>query len=240
MPRVLSLGRLELGQIPRIAVPLSDVELRARGAEAKALADIFELRIDGFASRQPDAVARACLEAQGHEVAVIATVRAADEGGAVALDDDTRLTLFEPAAPLVDALDIKWRAGIRDQVIALGRRHAKRVIISHHDFQRTPPDADLLQIVDGGLSAGADIVKLAVLARNPGDVDRLLGVLRARTEAALVIIALGPHGTMSRVFFPLLRPLITYGFLDAANAPGQLSLVELRDELRRYCPEFTR
>ncbi len=238
MRGVLTLGQLELRTIPRIAVPLSDVELRESGAEAKALADIFELRIDGFTSRQPDAVARACREAHGYDVAVIATVRAADEGGVVALDDTTRLTLFEHAAPLVDALDIEWRARIRDQVIALGRSHGKRVIVSHHDFEHTPPDRDLLHVIDGGLSAGADLVKLAVAARDRADVDRLLGVLRARPEAALIIIALGPHGAMSRVFFPLLRPLITYGFLHEANAPGQLSLAELAEELRRYCPDF--
>ena len=235
---MLTLGRLELGRVPRIAVPLSDVELRASAADARALASIFELRIDGFARRDPDAVAAVCREARAQDVALLATVRAAEEGGHAALDDHTRLALFERAAPLVDGLDIEFHATIRDQVVALGRRHAKRVIISHHDFERAPADRDLTAIIDGAAAAGADIVKLAVAARDIADVDRLLGLLRTRSAPPLIIIALGPHGTLSRVFFPLLRPLITYGYLRAPNAPGQLSLAELAEEMRRYCPEF--
>lgn len=235
---MLTLGRLELGRIPRIAVPLSDTEVYEHGQIAKGLAHIFELRIDGFTRRTPDDVAAVCHQARAHDVALIATVRAKDEGGRVALDDSTRLGLFERVAPLVDGLDVEFGAAIRDRVVALGRRHRKLVLVSHHDFERTPADSALTGIVDQAAAANADIVKLAVATHAMADVDRLLGVLRSRPAVPLIIIALGPHGTMSRVFFPLLRPLITYGYLHTPNAPGQLSLEELHAEMRRYCPDY--
>ena len=237
---MLTIGGLELGILPRIAVPMSDTEARQDAGAARALADVFELRIDRFARHDPGYTAEICREVRAHRVPLIATVRAAEEGGEGSLDDTTRLAIFQAVAPVVDAFDIEFRSPIREQVLQLGQATHNLVIVSHHDFERTPADGELSAIIDAAKSQGADIVKLAVFARQSVDVDRLLGVLRHHRDQHLIAIAMGPYGAASRIFFPLIGSLLTYGFLHQAVAPGQLALSELVTELRRYSPDFAR
>lgn len=235
---MISIGSVKLGTRPRIVVPLLDTEVRTDGPRAKELADIFELRIDLFQRHEPSYAAQLCEAARAANVPLIATVRSPEEGGGGDLDDDQRLRLFAAALPYVDVLDIEHRTAIRDRVIDLAHGSRKQVIVSHHDFERTPPVRDLVAIVDESKAAGADIVKLATAAQSFADVERLFGVLLSQRSKRLVAISLGPYGTVSRVVFPLFGSLLTYGFLHQANAPGQLSLSELDAEFRRYDPEF--
>lgn len=233
----LRLGSLALGPAPRIAVPLSDADVR-EAPDRLRLADIAELRIDQFAAHAPDAVTAVVEQARGLGLPLIATVRAANEGGALDLSDDHRWALFDAVAPLVDALDVELNAPIRDRVVALAKRHQKLAIVSHHDFAATPIESDLAGLAALAVQVGADVVKIAAYAAAQADLDRLLDLLRARRSAGAIVIGMGPRGAVSRVLFPILGSLITYGFLHAANAPGQVPLEELYDELRRYSPEF--
>jgi 3-dehydroquinate dehydratase-1 len=237
---MVAIGSVELGSRPRIVVPLVDARAQADAVQAKELADIFELRIDLFENHMPAAVARLCETIAGENVPLIATVRSPQEGGRAVLTDDQRLRLFEVALPYVDALDIEHHAVIRGRVIELAHAAGKRTIVSHHDFAGTPADRDLVRIVDEARAAGADIVKLATSAQSFADVERLFGVLLSQRSKRLVAISLGSYGAVSRVLFPLFGSLLTYGFLHHAVAPGQLSLRELYDELRRYDPDFDR
>ena len=94
-------------------------------------------------------------------------------------------------------------------------------------------------LADEARERGATITKIAAMAATGGDRNRLLDLLRQRVVArqGMIVIAMGPHGAASRVFFPLCGSLLTYGFLEEAVAPGQLSIRDLRAELARYCPE---
>lgn len=235
---MITLGTLELGPLPRIAAPLTDADVHAHADMVRRYADIAELRIDQFARHDPGYAVEVCRAARDLGLPLIATVRALDEGGAVALNDAQRLALFEAVAPLVAAIDIELRATICDAVIDLAQVNRKLVIVSQHDFAGTPSDADLAALFDAAVLAEADVVKIVTHATSHADTDRLLGFLRGRRERGLIAIAMGPHGVASRVFFPLLGSLITYGFVAAAMAPGQLPLAELHAALQRFSPEF--
>jgi 3-dehydroquinate dehydratase I len=232
------IGPLVLGDLPRIAAPLADRDLAGDLGSVRRYADLVELRIDRCARHDAEAVAALCAAARPLGHPLLATVRAADEGGAAPLADAQRAALFEAALPLVDAVDVELDAAIRDPIVALARRHGRTVILSHHDFTSTPTAADLAALVDAGRRHGADIVKIATHASDGADTARLLDLLRTRRDVPLIVIAMGAHGVASRVFFPLLGSLLTYGFVSESGAPGQLSLAELHDELRRYSPEF--
>lgn len=235
---MLTLGTLTLGPVPRIAAPVTDTDVLTHAELVHRYADIAELRIDQFARHDPDYAAEVCRAASVFNRPLIATVRAADEGGAVSLSDEQRLGLFDAVMPLVAAVDIELKARICERVVDLAHEQRKSVIISHHDFAATPSDADLAALYDAAVLSDADIVKIVAHAASTLDADRLLQFLRARRERGLIVIGMGPHGVASRVFFPLLGSLITYGFVGAAMAPGQLPLAELYEELQRYSPEF--
>jgi 3-dehydroquinate dehydratase I len=237
---MIHIGALQLGGVPRIAVPLSDIEVRSDAATARPHADLFELRVDHFENRDLSSARETCREAAAHGLPLLGTVRSAAEGGGTGLTEAQRLQLFEVIVPEVDAVDIELGAAIRTDVIELARKHGRPVIISYHNFDHTPADNNLVAMIEAAKDQGADIVKLAVTAQSMGDTDRLLGVLRAHRSNGLILIAMGAHGAMSRVFFPLLGSLLTYGFARSANAPGQVSAQTLCEELSRYSPEFRR
>jgi 3-dehydroquinate dehydratase-1 len=235
------LGGLSLGDVPRIAVPLSDRDVAVHADAVRRCGDIVELRIDRFARHDVAATTAVCTAARDCGQGVIATIRSASEGGAVELPDAQRLALFDAVIPHVDAVDIELRAAICGPVVAMAHRHGKLAIVSHHDFARTASDAELAGFADGAAAADADVIKLATHVSCSDEVDRLLGLLREYRRRGAVVIAMGPHGIASRVFFPLLGSLITYGFVGGqAGAPGQLPLEALHAELCRYSPPFAR
>jgi len=234
----LHIGTVELGAMPRIAAPICDQHLSDDVGAWRQLADLVELRFDRCSAPEPEAAVTFCSAARALERPLIATVRAVEEGGAAALDDAQRLAIFAAVLPLVDAIDIELHARVRDRVVALAKRHGKPVIVSHHDFEAMPSDRDLAALADTAARHGADVVKLTAQANSAHDTQRLLDFLRARHDRPTIAIAMGPHGVASRVFFPLLGSLITYGFVGQPGAPGQLALPEIYDELRRYSPAF--
>lgn len=235
----LRIGNLELGKVPRIAAVLDDVELRRDAAEARTYADLFELRIDMFQPPDRPHAEEICREARGAGVPLIATIRSSAEGGVARLDDGQRRTLFQAILPFVDAVDIELNTSIRDEVIALAHAAGKPVLVSLHDFQSTPPDDDLVKTIGEAKGHGADIVKIAATISGTHDLERLLRLLLDHRDQRLIIIGMGPGGAATRVLFPLLGSLVTYGFLNRPAAPGQLALPDLVRELERYVPNFT-
>jgi len=232
MPR---LGNLDLGSVPRIAVAITDADLST--AEAwLPLADVVELRLDLCAGRDPTSAIETAQRAQALGKPLLATVRSHAEGGTGGLDDADRHALYEAVVPYADALDIELASPLCDTVVALARRHGKLAIASSHDFERTPPSATLAaRLADG--ARRADVVKIAATAGEPNDLGRLVDLLR-QPGGPRIVIAMGAHGTASRLFFPLLGSLLTYSFAGAPTAPGQIALAELYDALRLYSPAF--
>ncbi len=107
-----------------------------------------------------------------------------------------------------------------------------KLILSHHDFKRTPSLARMLSLAMGMRRAGADIVKIAVMARSLADTLNVIFLAQElqRRGIAHILIAMGPHGRLSRVITPRLGGTIMFAPLKAgqANAPGQLTVRELK------------
>ena len=236
---MLALGSMTLGSMPRIAAAVSDGELRTHREAVQRHADVIELRIDRFARHDAAYVADVCRAARALERPLVATVRAAAQGGAVDLPDAQRLAAYQAAVSLVDGVDVELRSPLCAPVLLLAARHDRLTIVSHHDFDATPSDAELAALRrEAAQLDGAHILKVAGFAHSQRDTERLLDFLRSRQARDLIVHAMGPHGVASRVFFPLLGSLLTYGFVSSAGAPGQLALSDLYAELRRYSPEF--
>jgi 3-dehydroquinate dehydratase I len=236
---MIRIGSVELGALPRVAVALSDRDVRDDAKRVAPLIDVFELRIDRFTRHEPEYVAQVTSVARGSGVPLLATVRSANEGGEAELSEAERLRLLQVVAPWVDALDIELSAPICGDVVALARQHSKPIIVSRHDFESTPAKDVLLNAVAAGQELGADIIKLATTVTAPADLATLLDVLRT-SPGQLIVIGMGVDGLASRVFFPLLGSLLTWGFLNTVGAPGQLPIAQLVEELCRYAPAFAR
>jgi len=95
-----------------------------------------------------------------------------------------------------------------------------RVMISHHDFQRTP--RDLGSVVRRLERAGGHAVKLAVHCQSVSDSVRVCELARGRRD--LVAIPMGEFGLAGRVLSLRAGSALAYGAVDQETAPGQLSL----------------
>ena len=190
-------------------------------------ADIVELRLDllGQDARQ----VLADLKKIG--LPVIITNRMKQEGGAWAGSEDERIRTLISLLPLADAVDIELCAERRDAVVKEAKGAGKTVIISTHDFQKTPGYEIMMGIIGECFNAGADIAKLAVTPGSLEDVLRLLDVtLHAR--GPVCTISMGETGRHSRVILPIYGSVMTYGYVDDAVAPGQLRVDELKSILK--------
>lgn len=223
---------------PSIAVPFSDTatpdDLRA--ARAQGL-DVAEVRIDLFSTDDEDAVV-AVVE-RFATLPTLATIRSVAEGGRWAGTEAARLALFRRVIPLVDAIDVELASSqIAADVVAAARNAGVLSVVSHHDFETTPPLARLREIAAEARAAGADLVKVATQASEPADFRTLAAFTLEEAQQGVIVVAMGSFGPASRVLFPVLGSRMTYAAGSALAIQGQLSLAETVDGLRRFSPEF--
>ncbi|MBI5642005.1 MAG: type I 3-dehydroquinate dehydratase [Deltaproteobacteria bacterium] len=197
-------------------------------------AEILEVRIDTFSDRGIDKLKKDFIKLKAlTDLPILLTVRSAKEGGKYPIDSEKRAEIFENLIPFSDIIDIELSSSeIMKDVVNSAKRKGKKVIISYHNFKSTPGESDLQGIIRKARQKGGDIVKIAAFAADPLDLKRLAGFLINSND--LIIIAMGQSGAASRVFFPMLGSLVTYGSLTGSTAPGQLSLKDLRKEFKRY------
>jgi len=235
-------NRLALAMTTRTpAVALSFVDGEPDAALAAAVAagvDVAELRIDRWSSVDADHVV---AETQRFgNLATLATIRTSDEGGEWDGGDTARAAVFRAAMPFVDGIDIELAAaGALASVIEDARSAGLVVVLSFHDFESTPSTGRLDELIDRGVAAGADVVKVSALAGSPIDVRRLAEVTCRRADGGVITIAMGEHGSISRVMFGALGSLMTY-CAGSHEVSGQLSVTETVALLDRFMPDRSR
>lgn len=122
-----------------------------------------------------------------------------------------------------DQIDPEFRANL-----------LKPLIASYHDFERTRPLPDLLDIVEQMAAHNPDIIKLATTVNYEIDVINLmqLQIRTAEWRQRRIIIGMGEKGIATRVMAPLFEHALTFASLDSQSetAPGQLTIGQLRQE----------
>lgn len=218
---MVRIGNLTLNR--SIVAAIGDMPAESAEQAKKLGADILEIRIDLLKID-----ARTALhDIRETGLPVIITNRMKQEGGAWQGTEEKRISTLISLLPMADAVDIELCARDRDMVVKKARDMGKTVIISTHDFQKTP-DSDVMSgIISESVAAGADIAKLAVMPNSLEDVHRLLEVT-LHADAAVCTLAMGEKGRHSRVVAPLYGSVMTYGYVGKATAPGQLRVDELR------------
>lgn len=212
--------------------------IHSPGALAAALklrpgaVDFLELRVDAFA----EAAACARLEKSLPRLCapLLLTVRHPLEGGAGRLDVAQRRALYLRFLPRASLVDVELRsAETLQDVIAAARAQGAGVILSHHDFHKTPSLARLQTLWRAARRAGADVFKVAAVADKARDLAVLLDFLTARRVAppALAVMGMGVFGKVSRLVFAQGGSVLNYGFLDRAQVPGQWPAELLKQRL---------
>jgi 3-dehydroquinate dehydratase-1 len=196
---------------------------------AREHADIVEFRMDFAADPREE------LAAYDGELPLLVTNRPEWEGGE-ATDDEARLDALCAAVEydFVEAVDVELESvseGDGARVLRAAHEHDARVVVSTHDFEKTPQPPKLRRLLARAAEHG-DVGKLAVTAETKDDVLELLAATRASTLDGdrVATMAMGEPGRHSRAVAPLYGSRIGYAPVDPADAtaPGQYDLATLR------------
>ncbi len=196
--------------------------------EVNRWADLIELRVDYLRG-----VKLAPL-LENRQKPFIVTHRRKDEGGQYKGDERKRLSVLLEAIDLgADYIDVEL-ATKRSFLQSLIRdKRETQVILSFHDFQRTPSLRELQKLYDQMIQLGADVVKIVPFAKSWEDNLTILSLIpfaKARRQK-VIAFCMGEKGKISRIFSPFLGAVWTYASLNQsmASAPGQLTVRELTE-----------
>ncbi len=146
----------------------------------------------------------------------------------VNIDDQKRreylIAAIEAGARYVD-IEIESDKAYREELIKKARVQDCKVIISFHDYEKTPSEEKLNSIVSLCFSEGADIVKVACKVNSAADCARLLGLLgREDRKGRLIVIGMGEKGKITRIVAPLLGSPFTFASAEESKktAEGQI------------------
>ncbi|RQG97962.1 type I 3-dehydroquinate dehydratase [Natrarchaeobius chitinivorans] len=196
---------------------------------AREHADAVEFRMD-LADDPLEA-----LRAYDGDLPILATNRAAWEGGEWDGGDDDRLAVLEEALEIegVEAIDVELESLRSDS--ADGLRDAARdadvsVVASAHDFDGTPDEIEMMETLSDACER-ADVGKLAVTAETRADTLAVLAITHrlAADGEAVATMAMGEAGSHTRAVAPVYGSKIGYAPVDPAEAtaPGQYDLETL-------------
>lgn len=182
---------------------------------------------------------------------VLLTCRTAAEGGRAQLDDTAYGSLLRSVLDgLTDwaperrpvAIDVEVQRGCLPQVCTQAHGLGVDVVASFHDFETTPADEALEEVLARMAREGADLAKIAVWPTSADDVARLLGVCARATAGAgeaaalgvpVAAMSMGALGAVSRVA-PAFGSALTFAVVPdeqgqaRASAPGQLPIQDVR------------
>ncbi|ENU30022.1 catabolic 3-dehydroquinate dehydratase [Acinetobacter sp. CIP-A165] len=242
----------ELAKSPvKTIVPITAKTKEQAIAQAKVIAanqdaDLAEFRIDllDFAADTKQVIAL------GHELKkvlgnkpVIATIRTHNEGGQLTISDADYGKTYQAylKQPFMDMLDVEM---FRDQQIVKNTvqlAHDKKVLIvmSNHDFKKTPSEDEIVKRLLKQDELGADILKIAVMPQNKQDVFTLMNATLKVSQLSnkpLLTMSMGKLGTISRIATANMGGSFSFGMIGEASAPGQIDVTQLKQLLKTVQP----
>ncbi|HEV3219159.1 MAG TPA: shikimate dehydrogenase [Candidatus Acidoferrales bacterium] len=213
-----------------VAAPTAAKMLRGL-KQALRVTRTVELRLDWLRNRREIELFIRQLRVRGKRDCLIATLRRREAGGRFAGSVADQSILLEKAARAGCAwcdLEVESVTKAGKAAIQSLHRAGARVMISFHDFRRTParPEAVARRLA----SFGGDAIKIAAQANNFADATKLLAAARHRKN--LVAVPMGEVGLPARILALREGSALAYAAVSDATAPGQLSIGEMRDLYR--------
>ncbi len=203
-----------------ICISIADVDT-AEAIELMKKCEMAEVRLDRMEFTDRDVE-----KLFSSSISTIATYRPGEN-----TDDNERLRILKMAissgADLVD-VEVENSDEFKNEIIETARLKKCTVIISYHDYSKTPVLRELEQIVEWCYSSGGDIAKIACQANTAQDSARLLSLYNS--DKPLIAIGMGEMGRITRISAPLLGAPFTYGSIDESKktAPGQIESGKLK------------
>ncbi|MCM3764851.1 type I 3-dehydroquinate dehydratase [Neobacillus niacini] len=244
MKKVIKVRGITIGEgAPKICVPLVGRTLTDLIEEAQFLKtlefDLVEWRVDFFENvEQIEKVKDAFSQIRTilNEAPIIFTFRSKREGGEKEVSNQFYFELNKAVAQsgLADFIDVELFNEENDiqSLIEYVHKSETFIIVSNHDFNKTPPKEEIVARLCRAQELGGDIPKIAVMPSSMEDVLTLLDatntMYKEYADRPIITISMGGQGLISRMAGEVFGSSITFASAKKASAPGQVAVEELK------------
>src|SRR6266852_8787322 len=217
-------------RICAVAAAATAAEMRKLVRQAMRFSRTIELRLDWLANDAQRQKFMAWLARSGVRANFIATFRHRAAGGRYTGDIAGQLIVLKQAVERgCSWCDVemetasRFRAGVLRALLG-----PVKLIISFHDFRRTP--RKLPRLVRHLESWGADAVKVSAQAKDLSDALRVLSLVGRKRNR--IVVPMGDAALPLRILALRQGSALAYAPIGPATAPGQVPLETLRNSYR--------
>lgn len=247
MKKTITVKGLTIGEgPPKICVPMVGETLPQLKEEAVYLKtldlDVVEWRADFFHEVEDIAKVEATLgeiRTNLDDIPLIFTFRSKKEGGEKEVTSEYYFELNKAVTEtgLADIIDVELfndENAVKD-LVESAHGHNVNVIISNHDFDKTPSKDEIVSRLRKAQELGGDLPKIAVMPTSATDVLTLLDATNTMNEQyadrPIITMSMAGKGVISRLAGEMFGSALTFGAAKKASAPGQVAVTDLRKVL---------
>ncbi|NWQ42360.1 type I 3-dehydroquinate dehydratase [Bacillus sp. EB106-08-02-XG196] len=244
MKRSVTVKGISIGEgAPKICVPMVGRTIEELTGEAEFLTtvdlDIVEWRVDFFEHVEDlEKVREALSEIRSilNDTPLVFTFRSAKEGGEKEVSTEYYFELNKVMAESgqIDIVDVELFNDAEEvkRLVATAHGYNVFVIISNHDFDKTPEKEEIVSRLCKAQELGGDLPKIAVMPKSAADVLTLLDATNTMNEQyadrPIITMSMAGNGVISRIAGEIFGSALTFGAAKKASAPGQVPVTELR------------
>jgi 3-dehydroquinate dehydratase I len=234
---------LKIGEgIPKICVPIvgsekKDIISKAIEIKTKPV-DIVEWRVDYFeGAKDFGQIKNVLLELRGilSHIPILFTFRTKKEGGEKDISPIFYVKMLEEIilTENIDLIDVEFFMGeeVVSKLVACAHKTNIKVIMSNHDFDKTPSKEKIINRLIKMIEWKADIPKIAVMPNSTGDVLVLLEAtneMKSREPSCPIItMSMGKKGLISRFSGEIFGSAVSFAAVGKVSAPGQIEIDDL-------------
>ncbi|MFT8350837.1 type I 3-dehydroquinate dehydratase [Clostridium saccharoperbutylacetonicum] len=243
MKKTVKVRNVVLGEgTPKICVPIVGRTKEELIEEVEGLKDIsldvVEWRVDYYENVEDIERVKELLVSLRKLLSntpILFTFRSKKEGGEkeVSTSYYAKLNKEIAATRLVDLIDVELFTGdeIVKDIVAYAHDSEVKVVMSNHDFFKTPVQEEIVSRLRKMQELGADLPKIAVMPQNKSDVLVLLSatneMVENHAEGPIITMSMAGTGVISRLAGEVFGSALTFGAAKKASAPGQIGVADL-------------
>ncbi|MFH1506518.1 MAG: type I 3-dehydroquinate dehydratase [archaeon] len=189
--------------------------------KAEELADIVELRADFMRNIGKDGLKQILIRKKKK---MIFSLKTRNISGKSLVNQKKHFELFKFAIERnCEYIDVDLSMPNKHLSELLKNKNDTKIIISFHDFEKTPQISALNKLYLKIKKLNPDLVKIVTYANHLSDNWIPLELLRAKKD--IISFCSGDKGVLSRIIAPYLGSCLTYVSLDERlkTAPGQIT-----------------
>ncbi len=247
--KTVTVRNMTLGDgIPKICIPVTAENREMMKKQVKQIqagpCDMIEWRVDYYQeTEEPDWLegTLAYLRELIGNLPLLFTFRTKEEGGerSISMENYQEWNKRAAASGLADFVDIELNRGeiLVQKLCKEIQDCGGKVLVSFHDFGKTPVKLELINIMCKMQELGADISKAAVMPVTDRDVltliEATLDMKEKYADRPYITMSMSAKGGISRLCGALTGSALTFATAGRASAPGQMEAELVQEVLRK-------